>query len=230
MEVLTIDDHSFDELSTTTTTKWKSLAAEVMEESRGGCAAVLYEKRIYVFGGSNEREVLPTVEIFDLSKQRWIREQTLIEDMPSSRAYHAAVRIRDKVYLVGGEDEDGKLCSAMDVLNLETQTWETLNRCPMLYPSKFCGATNIGDKFICVAGGRNNDGRVYSNVQLFDVNTETWTELPKMKFSRSACTLSVLAGGSLLVAIGGKGDDHENRLGAAADIVETLQIKKTSTM
>lgn len=76
------------------------------------------EEFIYVCGGSNESEVLASVERFDVKRGKW----TELPPMNTPRLSHAAVVFKHRMFVFGGSDGEGPL-DTFEVFDLHKHLW-----------------------------------------------------------------------------------------------------------
>jgi hypothetical protein len=128
---------------------WTQMSA--MNEKRGYFAAALYDKYIYVFGGYNGR-TLSSVERYDIPNNKW---EILNSKMNMKRCAHAAVTVGDKIYIIGGWDENYNRLNSIEIFDISSNTFQQEN-IPRL-PIALSGMSAIAiGKWIVVTGGENN--------------------------------------------------------------------------
>ena len=100
--------------------KWNNI--EPMQTPRGYVAAVNCDEEIYAIGGKsgkNDSTALKTVEKYDSSADKW----KYVSDMNFERRCHDACVLRNKIYVVGGLDADGKVVTQIESYDPTCDTW-----------------------------------------------------------------------------------------------------------
>lgn len=142
---------------------------------------------IYAFGGFDaESQATDFSSVLDTRTGRW----RSLAPLPHPRYAHTVTMFDGLVHVIGGRDLDGEVAE-VDVFDLETERWTTLDR-PMsrARDSHKAVATPEG---IYVAGGQRNfvDS---SLVDLFDPRTGRWTKLPNLPEPMSRAGLAYARG------------------------------------
>eukprot|EP00029_Vermamoeba_vermiformis_P010250 TRINITY_DN5343_c0_g1_i1.p1 TRINITY_DN5343_c0_g1~~TRINITY_DN5343_c0_g1_i1.p1 ORF type:complete len:721 (+),score=129.61 TRINITY_DN5343_c0_g1_i1:68-2230(+) len=125
------------------------------------------------------------VMLLDVELRRWVRVQT--GPGPTPRAAVACWVVSNRVYIFGGryrdQDENNYFYNDMWCFDANTLKWEPV-MCFGDIPSQCAGATAevLTPTKILVTGGfviyeTENDFEYYNRVHLFDLETNTWTEL-----------------------------------------------------
>jgi len=117
--------------------EWKKVehAENVNVPERYGHSTVVYNHKVYVFGGKNSNGYLNDLMVFDCQKRIWdvvaIRpagkkpNDSKINTL-SGRAFHTAVVYRDCMYVFGGSDDD-TIFNELIKINLQTGHWKQLS-------------------------------------------------------------------------------------------------------
>lgn len=175
------------------TKTWKQGANLSMPRHGFGLAA--YGKYVYAFGGfaysadhNPKWKSVDLVERYDIEQNRW----EVVAHLPIPRSSNVVARIGTKVYLVGGwdstpkqnNDAEGRFLDTIDVFDLTTQkitTLETKIQKPLR--RALSGVVN-GDEILLVGGlgVGSTHFELLDQVTAFNVNTNTWRELPKLPF------------------------------------------------
>jgi N-acetylneuraminic acid mutarotase len=134
-----------------------------------------------------------TLHIFDAEQEprekpprHWSRGPSL----RTNHAYHAAVVVEGKIYVVGGGAD-------VEVFDPERQAWESLGKSPS--HRDFPGAAALG-KEIHVVGGVHRKKNL-ATVDVFDTPSKKWQSGARLQVARSR--LAAVAWGGKLYAIGG---------------------------
>jgi len=187
----------------TKTNTWENLASRL--NPCHGFQVAAYGNYIYAFGGfayeastSPAWKSLSVVERYDIKNNKW--EQ--ISSMPRNRSSNLAVQVGTKVYLLGGwdstpkfqDDVDGVFHDEVDVYDILTNTFETLNE---KLPSKrraFSGFSKNGK--IYFVGGISEGGSHFSLLDEFvefDPILKIFTQLAPLPFATFAPAAGNLA-------------------------------------
>lgn len=103
-----------------------------MNRGRGYAAGVVWNNRIYVFGGKPSLGVsraLQSAEMYDPKENKWFD----VKMPPSARSAHRAIVIDDKIILLGGQvsSADGKTVTAVESAeeyDPKTDSWTPLDQ------------------------------------------------------------------------------------------------------
>lgn|GEM_PF-1121000 len=181
--------------------RWEDLAE--MNESVQRAAVTSDGKSIYVFGGHtsySSSDTVGAVQRFDPSADpHWTSDG--IAAMPIGLHAGAAVYLNGKIYIPGGIDSNNEINSSHLVYEIESNSWSTQSA-PPIRASLYALTADPERNVYYLIGGSDLQGAV-SNVQIYDLTTNFWSELPSMKTARYAHQ-SALIGGKLYVA-GGSG-------------------------
>ena len=94
-----------------------------MNVPRCHLATVCLNGEIYAIGGiskqSGQYKAQKSVEKFVPKESRW----SYVSSMNTAREQHAACVLRGKIYVVGGEDEDGNSVSTIECYDPDKDTW-----------------------------------------------------------------------------------------------------------
>ena len=134
--------------------------------------------RIAIVGGWDDesRSPLKSVLVWNLRTKEWSTYE-----MKERRESCAAVAIEEKLYVIGGFNEnDGRLssCECLD-LSVDSDTSESVSLPSMSEEMNGCAAVVYDKTKIVVLGGWNGS-RNLPTVEMFDAIENVWTELPPM--------------------------------------------------
>lgn len=111
------------------TKQWKQISTKDHPLGRYRHEIVLYNNKIYVFGGGTDRETyaLDQIPVLNLENQKWEVISTTGDkeapfDLPHERKFHGCIQIGKDVYLFGGFNEI-EILSDIWKINLETRQW-----------------------------------------------------------------------------------------------------------
>ena len=110
-----------------------------MQTPRRFHAAVSFNNRVYVFGGRCTAGSIATVECYDIKSNTW----SSLPPMPEGRAYCAAVKTSNYIYVIGGEDDTWQSLSSVIRFDPATQQWSKVHS--MKHARSFFPAIAIDD-------------------------------------------------------------------------------------
>jgi len=145
--------------------RWSTLA--IAPFSRANFAALYFGGRVMILGGRTEREVAcDRVEIYDPAAGTWSSGLPL----PQQLACHAAVAMRDAIFVLGGEGSDGGARAQVFRLAAGGDRWVAA---PSLRgPRKLLVAVRMGWRIYAIGG---TDGfRGLTDIEWFDRYDEQW--------------------------------------------------------
>ncbi|XP_076340780.1 uncharacterized protein LOC143241108 [Tachypleus tridentatus] len=105
--------------------------------------------------------------------------------MPEPRTYHAAALLHSDIYVTGGysffERNKGEMVATRTTfgLNIHTSQWE--NKAMMIH-ARACHSVLAAENKLFVFGGRNDQGRILTSVEIYNCDDDTWkvvTNLPQ---------------------------------------------------
>ena len=167
-------------------------------------ATRLADGRILLVGGSlGPDEQLTTVEIYNPENEAIDQAAPL----HTARHDHSATLLQDgRVLVIGGYNRTEQWLSDAEVYDPSTNTWVVV---PPLYSHGIWHtATMMKDGRVLVIGGTISAGygSGTERVEIFDPNTNSWTEAAPLEYKRSSHTAQLLVDGRVLVA-GGAGNN-----------------------
>lgn len=132
---------------------------DILPYKRYGHTAVLYQDRIYIWGGRNDIAACPELFCFDTQWHCWRTAKTT-GDLPVARDGHSACVWKNQMIIFGGfEDDSGVFAGSVHTLNLDTRDWcclQTRGEEPTV--RDFHTTVCIGDKMY-MFGGRGSNPR-----------------------------------------------------------------------
>lgn len=138
---------------------------------RAGVAGVVWQNKIYVFGGKSiNNRVLNTVEIYDPKIGIW--DTTSVPPFDKERYNAAAVVFKNKIYLIGGRDDDDVL-EDVEVYDPAQNSWSDAQD----LPSEREGlSATVLNGHIYVMGGQNEDHYILNKIEWYDESEDEWKE------------------------------------------------------
>jgi len=183
--------------------KWTTTSAMIRER----CRFTLTEcgGKLYAVGGSSETGELEdevSVEVFSPDSDSW----TVCRRMPGgNRTCHAAVKLREKILVAGGLDQDTVLDTLLEYDTVQ-DTWRLVTRLPR---ARADHSLLVQDDVIYVVGGWRDTGEgrlLVREVDRYDVSADIWTVETILPKPRYHCGVTKVAG--KLFIIGGFLDDE----------------------
>ena len=144
---------------TTADYSWKEVAE--MNESRCFASCVVFEGKIVVSGGYNNRR-LNTVEAYDHVANTWTNMPNMVEE----RYYHKSVAVKNKLFLIDGDRT--KTCEVYDSTCKKFVLLKTPNNCLVNYKNLEAVIT-IGSKLYVFHERK-------STCLTYDIENDTWSE------------------------------------------------------
>jgi hypothetical protein len=198
-------------LPTVATGAWK--AASPMASARtGAAAAVLYDGRILITGGTApDGTALASAEIFN-------PDGTFSSAAPMkiARSGHTATWLLNGYVLVtGGATTGGGILNSAEIYDPVADTWTLL---PSTMADARTGhtATQLPDGNVLLAGGANSAGALAS-VEVFSLTQESFSFAGTMSWPRTAHVAAALNDGRVLIA---GGTDANGATLASTDIYD----------
>jgi len=144
--------------------QWHSLPE--MGTPRAGCSAAAVGHRVLVLGGhttsGRHRGCRATVEVLDLSNQKWSRMPSMREKRDAS----ASCAIGNYVMILGGGETSTSPSNSVEILDIENEVWTDIPR--MNFKRFGCAAATVGNKIV-VLGGRGVDGKHLESVECLEI-------------------------------------------------------------
>jgi N-acetylneuraminic acid mutarotase len=173
-----------------------------MPEPWYGHSSIVYNRGIYVIGGSNPDGAIKAVRKYDIDEQIWYT----LSEMPTSWTAHTSVLMGD-VILVFGDNKYGAL-----LYNIPTDTWYSITDMPL---KRYDQTAGFSDGYAYVFGGLYTSGAEFKSTCLrFDPNEsygsdDAWTFQAPMPTGRRGMTSAAVDG--KIYVIGGFNYDGEHR-------------------
>merc|ERR1712071_510283 len=182
-----------------------------MGTARCGCAGVLLDDFIYIFGGY----CLSSVERYSIVGNTW-------EDLPDMAAARhglcAVAALRNKIYILGGYRT-----RVLEVFETALLEWRTEARlCDMPGLRRDAAAVVLKNRYLVMIGGRVKRGDKTAGCLIYDCSINQWSSTPPSmnmitaRYSHAAALLD----GKIVVA--GR-HSYEGRL-SSVECIDTCDI------
>jgi acyl-CoA-binding protein len=129
---------------------------------------------LVVAGHSNDGNEAVRVHAFDTHSLAWTKSE-VFGQAPVSRGGQSVTLIGSQLYMFGGEDSKRRALNDLNVLDLETMTWETVvasGVCPS--PRADHVATAYCEKYIFIFGGGSHSD-CYNDLHVLDLENMEWS-------------------------------------------------------
>ena len=157
----------------------------------------IVDGKIYIIGGvaaNGKQGRLDSVDIYDPATDTWTKGKS----MNHARGGASVSVVNGKIYVMGGvgwpqiPNHPGPFLSSVEVFNPETNHWKEIAEMPT--PKGFHTASVINGKIYVIGGGfRGNDQFEYlSTVEVYDPETDRWTQEPDMPIGKWAHRAEVI--------------------------------------
>ena len=186
-----------------------------MNIAKHGFQMVAHDHYIYVFGGfaysaqhNPGWKSLSTIERYNIVEDKW---ELLNVKLPKPRSSNVSVKLKEKVYLIGGwdstpqydGDKEGRFHADIDVFDLKTQQIKTLQT-KLAPPLRRAFNATVFEDEIYLMGGISEGVSHFdwiNHVTKFNPQTLTFTEETKLPYATFAPGVGAL--GDKLYLIGG---------------------------
>jgi N-acetylneuraminic acid mutarotase len=170
--------------------------------------------KIYAIGGRVVAGVFSAVEEYNPATDRWTKKA----DMPTARTSMGISAVNGKIYAIGGANAAGTVVSIVEEYNPATDRWTKKADMPTARAS--IGISVVNGKIYAI-GGKSTGSTSWSNfstVEMYDPETDTWTQKADMPTRRYSLSAAVVDG--KIYAIGGSADETFNVPLVATSTVE----------
>jgi DNA-binding CsgD family transcriptional regulator/N-acetylneuraminic acid mutarotase len=136
-----------------------------------GYALASFEGRLYLFGGWDGQHYLDSVFRYDVASDRW----TQLPSMPVKRAFAGAAASGDRIFVLGGRNQDGTLATnTVYMPNNENQNGSAWSEAAPLPEGRYAmGVTSIAG-FIYLVGGVA-ESRAELPLMVYLPSNNTWS-------------------------------------------------------
>ncbi|XP_062265323.1 kelch-like protein 7 isoform X2 [Platichthys flesus] len=167
-------------------------------EKRRDATAVFWDNVVYILGGS-QLFPIKRMDCYNVLKDSWYSKL----GPPTPRDSLAACASQGKIYTSGGSEVGSSALNLFECYDTRTESWKV--KTSMLMARCSHGSVEAyGLIYVCGGTvGNNVSGRILSNCEVFDPNTQQWRELCGMKEARKNHGLVVV--NNRIYAVGGQG-------------------------
>ncbi|KAI9307903.1 hypothetical protein BJ944DRAFT_237469 [Cunninghamella echinulata] len=119
---------------------------------RSGHTSVVFENRLYIFGGSDGKHLYNDIWCFDFHSRQW-HQIPAAGFIPTAREHAAAGLVDDAMYVIGGRDVDGNELNDLCAFRIRSQRWYMFqNMGPSPTPRHSASMTSVKDKLFVIGG------------------------------------------------------------------------------
>jgi len=171
-----------------TTGTWTELNS--MNVARDGFGAIYSNKLIYVFGGKSSKEILNSIEIYNIKANTWDLHSTTL---PVGLCQMGVCKLNEKIYIIGGVNNEYETISQCGIFDLNKGVYESIQE---MQEERQAPAVCTYNNLLYVFGGYNLE-----TCELYNPLDAKWTYLTPMGSFRSHA--SVLLAGHTIYLCGG---------------------------
>ncbi len=164
------------------------VSAPPLSVPRAGAASVVWQNKIYVFGGKSlNNRILKTVEVYDPTTGQW--DTTSVKPMKKGRYNLAAVVFQNKIYIIGGRNDD----DVSDDVYVYDPVQNSWSKAQELHKEREGHTAAIVNGRIYVLGGQDEDHFLVDEVEWYDKTKNKWMEdmTPMVQPRVAALSLSI---------------------------------------
>ena len=143
---------------------------------RANFASVVLDGKIYAMGGCHG-DCLDVVEAYDPQADSWQR----VASMPQRLSLHAAAAMSGKIYVTGGETDQGTSMNSAYVYDPQANAWAQL--ASMGNARRAHASAAVGGK-LYVFGGVGGEGHL-SMAEVYDPASDSWAQVSNLISARS---------------------------------------------
>ncbi|KAI7848366.1 hypothetical protein BDC45DRAFT_317847 [Circinella umbellata] len=136
---------------------------------RAGHTSVIFENKLYIFGGTDGDHLYNDIWAFDLKARIWMQVPA-VGFIPVPRTYFSSAMVDGVMYIFGGLGPDGQDLGDLCAFRIKSQRWYVFqNMGPTPSPRHGLSIADVRGKII-ILGGANNIGRLddVSNAYILD--------------------------------------------------------------
>ena len=175
--------------------QWSQVAS--MSVARQGVGSATLDGKFYVFGGSDGTNSLESVEIYDSETNQW----TDGPEMPETLDDSFALAVNGEILLIGGSNTGGAGYSdKILAFSPVSGVWREL---PSMENARAYSRSVLFNNELWVIGGMNDSGAL-SSVDIFDLDSLTWSVGPSLTIPKIA-PIAWVSGGRIYIGGGTTG-------------------------
>lgn len=194
------------EVYDTLANSWQTLAS--MPTPRADLSAHIIDDKIFLIGGKTYSSVSPYYtqtninQVYDIATNTWSNNAS----MPTALQGYASTVVGNKIYIIGGSRQSvagiDSSINSLQIYDTQTDTWTTGKNLNVAssYGAAVATSGNIAPARIYNIGGYST-GAFSGKIQIYDVETNSWTNGPNMPTARAYLGLAVVS--DMVYAIGG---------------------------
>ncbi len=146
--------------------RWQSY--ENLSSPRANMAVASYKNELFAIGGETLEGISSLNQSFDIRNNRW----SLRAPKPTAVKNALALQVAGKLYIFGGEGQNGKPTDLLEIYDPETDSWSTGAKGPKAL-SRY-SATSIDGKIFFFGGW---DGKAFSkDTYIYSPSEDKWTD------------------------------------------------------
>ena len=186
-----------------------------MPTSRCYLAAVCRGRTLIAAGGYDGEGRLSTVEILDMESLQW----TPVCSLPHPMEWVSIAVGQEKVYLLGGDDQNGRptlsvyVCLLSDLLQtqpLDAQLEKTANQLPVWHEAAkapyYCSTAVCVGEVLLAIGGASAAREETSAIAAYNPTSDSWEDMGPMTTPRYRPLAALLPSNELIAAGGNSGE------------------------
>ncbi|KAI9264745.1 hypothetical protein BY458DRAFT_513843 [Sporodiniella umbellata] len=154
---------------------------------RTGHMSVVYNNRLYIFGGVDANRLYNDVWYFDLTSQVW-NQVKAVGYIPPPRESCAAALVNDTIYIFGGRGPNGVILGDLYAFRLKNQRWYTFQNMGTPPSARYGTSLTLCQKKLYVFGGESVNGKTEdgSHIHILDCSKIKYPpETPENEFDKS---------------------------------------------
>jgi N-acetylneuraminic acid mutarotase len=166
---------------------WEAMAN--LPDNRAGAAAVTFDGKIYLFGGSSGTAtgaatgvINNTTYVYDPVQNQW----SLKSPMPTPRSAVSAIALNNKIYLIGGYTRISGTMVRLSTVEIYDPTTDTWTSGTNLSSTRAWVGLGVYNEKIYAFGGLNENSGKINTFEVFDPITSKWSSKQTMPFPGGA--------------------------------------------
>lgn len=163
---------------------WETVGSMPANRLRGSGGAVAHNNKIYIIGGNTNGHsggAVPWFDEYDPATNQW----RVLPNAPKARDHFSAAVVGNKLVAAAGRTTNrsfGGMVAQTDTYNFNTNSWTSSASIPTPRAGSMIGV-NAG-KLIVMGGETDTQVAAHSEVEAFDVASNSWKSLPDLNVGR----------------------------------------------